>query len=480
MLSLKQRELKKMGTIDFIVFIVYFAALITIGILGVLKAKSSEKYMVADRNLGLFMLFGCLTAVFLGGSSTIGSSQLGYEVGLSGFWFVFALGVGITIFGLFLLDRIMDLKVITISELLYRLFGHRVRIIGAIVAAMYTLMICVTQVIAMGTVVSQIFHWSLFTSILVGGSIVFVYTILGGMWTLSITDVIQFLVMTIGMFLIMLPMSLYSVGGFSSLFENMPASHLSFFNIGFGEIANYFITYTLGVMVGQDIWQRFFTGKTKRISKTSGLLVGVYSALYSIVMVIIGMCAYVLFPHIQNTQNVFAHMAFETLPAGLLGIVFAALIAAIMSTASGTLLASATIISNDLLKPYVFKNLEDHQFLGLTRVTTLCLAVIAIVISIWVKEVLVAIDIAYAILTGGMFMPVVLGLFIKWLTPKAAFSAIIASVVFILLSIFIVGPQSTATIFYAIVINAIILIVVSYFDSKKGRYDRGKNGRQAT
>lgn len=118
---------------------------------------------------------------------------------------------------------------------------------------------------------------------------------------------------------------------------------------------NYFVTYTLGVMVGQDIWQRFFTGKTKRISKASGVLVGLYSALYSIVMVIVGMCAYVLFPNIQNTQNVFAHMAFEILPNGLLGIVFAALIAAIMSTASGTLLASATIISNDLLKPYVLK-----------------------------------------------------------------------------------------------------------------------------
>ncbi|MDT0893464.1 sodium:solute symporter [Staphylococcus pseudintermedius] len=456
-----------MKTIDFIVFIIYFAALISVGIIGVLKAKSSEKYMVADRNLGLWMLFGCLTAVFLGGSSTIGTSQLGYEIGLSGFWFVFSLGVGITIFGLFLLDRIMDLQVITISELLYRLFGHRVRVMGAVVTAMYTLMICVTQVIAMGAVVSQIFHWPMMTAILVGGSIVFVYTILGGMWTLSITDVIQFLVMTIGIFCIMLSMSLHSVGGLTTLIEQLPASHLSFFNIGVGEIVNYFVTYTLGVMVGQDIWQRFFTGKTKRISKASGVLVGLYSALYSIVMVIVGMCAYVLFPNIQNTQNVFAHMAFEILPNGLLGIVFAALIAAIMSTASGTLLASATIISNDLLKPYVFKNMEDHQFLGLTRLTTCILAVIAIVISIWVKEVLVAIDIAYAILTGGIFMPVVLGLFMKRITPQAAFYAIIASVIVIFIGIAITGPQSTATIFYAILVNAIILIIMSQFQRKK-------------
>lgn len=59
----------------------------------------------------------------------------------------------------------------------------------------------------------------------------------------------------------MLPMSLHSVGGLTTLIEQLPASHLSFFNIGVGEIVNYFVTYTLGVMVGQDIWQRFFTGR---------------------------------------------------------------------------------------------------------------------------------------------------------------------------------------------------------------------------
>ncbi|MDG0844410.1 sodium:solute symporter [Staphylococcus equorum] len=454
-----------MTNIDFIIFAVYFFVLMSIGVLGVMKAKSSKKYMLADSNLGVFMLFGCLTAVFLGGSSTIGSSQLGYEIGFSGFWFVFALGAGITIFGLLFLSRILNMEVITINELLYKLFGSKVRIIGAIVTAIYTLMISVTQVIAIGSLVSVIFHWDMETAILVGGSVVFIYTILGGMWTLSITDFIQFSVMTIGMFFIMLPVSVHSVGGFGELFSSLPSSHLSFTNIGINEIFNYFITYTLGVMVGQDIWQRFFTGKTKRVAKTSGVLVGIYSALYSIIMVIIGMCAYVLFPNIQNTQNVFTHMAFETLQPGLLGIVFAALAAAIMSTASGTLLASSTIISNDILKPFFFKNINDEKFLLLTRLTTLCLAIIAIVIAISIKEVLVAIDIAYAILTGAIFMPVILGLFITWITERAAFLAILVSIITVFLSLIIVGPSSNVTIIYAIALNTITLLGVSYYDN---------------
>src|SRR5699024_12742480 len=114
---------------------------------------------------------------------SIGSSQLGYEVGLSGFWFVFAMGIGITFFGLFFLNKILNMNVLTISELLYRLFGNRVRIIGAVITAMYTLMISVTQVIAIGALLSVIFHWDLKIAILVGGGVVFIYTILGGMWT---------------------------------------------------------------------------------------------------------------------------------------------------------------------------------------------------------------------------------------------------------------------------------------------------------
>ena len=72
-----------MGLLDVFVLTVYFAALMTVGIIGTKKAKTSEMYMVAGRNLGVFMFFGCLTAVFLGGSSTIGTAQLGYENGVS-------------------------------------------------------------------------------------------------------------------------------------------------------------------------------------------------------------------------------------------------------------------------------------------------------------------------------------------------------------------------------------------------------------
>ncbi|SDK95761.1 sodium:solute symporter family transporter [Lacicoccus qingdaonensis] len=453
-----------MELLDYLIFAVYFLLLISIGLLGMMRAKTSEQYMVADRNLGVWMLFGCLTAVFLGGSSTIGSSQLGYEMGLSGVWFVFSMGLGIALFGLLFLDRVMGYKLLTISELLGKLFGTNSKLIGAVVAAIYTLLISVTQIIAIGALLSGVFDWGLTSSILVGGAIVFGYTILGGMWTLSITDVFQFAIMTIGIFVIMLPQSLSDAGGFEGLRNNLPSTYFNFTEIGLREIMSYLLTYTLGMMVGQDIWQRYFTAKNRKVAKTAGVLVGVYSLLYSLAMVVIGMAALVVLPGIQNTQDVFTTMAFETISTGFLGVVFAAVAAAIMSTASGTLLASSTLISKDILKDHFFTKIDDAKFLLISRTTTFILAVLAIIISLWIEELLVAIDVAYAILAGSIFIPILFGLFSKKITSNAAFSAILLSAVTVLIGLWIEGLGSSNPIIYGIVVNIIVIVTVSYFD----------------
>lgn len=465
-----------MTWIDMLVIFIYFVVLVGVGVIGVRKAKTSDMYLLAGRNLGVFMLFGCLTAVFLGGSSTIGSSQLGYETGLAGVWFVFSMGLGISLFGLLLLRKVTGYKLTTISELLGRLFNVQSKLIGSIIAAIYTLMVSVTQVIAIGVLLSAMFDWNLTVSMLVGGGIVFFYTILGGMWSVTMTDIVQFSIMTVGIFLIMLPISLSKVGGFDGLVTQLPASHFDVFDIGIFEIFKYLITYTLGMMVGQDIWQRYFTAKSYKTAHTGGILVGIYSLLYSLAMVIIGMCAIIIIPNIASTQDVFTEMAFETLPPGLLGIVFAAVAAAIMSTASGTLLASSTLISQDILKDHFFKNISDKQFLLLSRTTTLVMGIIAVIISLWVQELLVAIDVAYAILAGSIFIPIVFGLFWKRTTSKAAFSAILVSALVVLGGLAIEGLSSTNPIIYGITVNIIVIIIVSFIDKNgQSKFNRQKN-----
>lgn len=461
-----------MTGLDLFIIIIYFLIIVSVGVIGSLRAKTSEDYILAGRNLGTLMLFGCLTAVFLGGSSTIGSAQLGYEMGFSGIWFVLSMGIGITFFGLFFLNRVMGYNVMTISELLGKLFNVESKLIGAIVAAIYALMISVTQVIAIGALLNGIFGWNLELSIIIGGGVVFLYTILGGMWSVSMTDIIQISIMTFGIFLIMLPNSLSAVGGFEGLTTQLPSSYFEFSALGSKEIIQYLLTYTLGMMVGQDIWQRYFTAKNLKVARTSGILVGIYSFLYSFAMVIIGMCALIVLPNISNTQDVFTSMAFATLPTGLLGIVFAAVAAAIMSTAAGTLLASSTLISKDILKDHFFQKANDKQFLVISRVTTLVIGIIAIIIALWIQELLVAIDIAYAILAGSIFIPILFGLFWKRATGKAAFYSILISALVVLGGLAIEGLSSSNPILYGIISSIIVMIVVSLADKSSNNKNK--------
>ena len=100
---------------------------------------------------------------------------------------------------------------------------------------------------------------------------------------------------------------------------------------------------------------------------------------------------------------------------------------ALMSTASGTLLASSTLISNDIIKRFFKKDVTDKQYLKLSRIVTTVIGILTIVCALWIQDVLVALDVAYAVLSGGIFAPVILGLFWKRATGKAAFYAIIAS-----------------------------------------------------
>ncbi|WP_047153924.1 sodium:solute symporter [Aneurinibacillus tyrosinisolvens] len=459
-----------MKTLDVIVILLYFAVLIAVGIIGSKRAKTSEDFALAGRNLGFFMYLGCLAAVILGGASTLGTARMGYEFGISGIWLVTMIGFGIMVLGVVFVKKISGLKVTTISELLGKRYNTETRLLSAAVAAIYTLMVSVTQVIGMGTIINALLGWDLTMSMLIGGGIVLFYTILGGMWSVTVTDIIQFIVMTIGIFFIMFPMSLSHAGGWEALTTKLPAAHFDFASIGGGQIFQYFLLYCLGMVVSQDIWQRVFTARTAKISRTGAVFAGLYSIAYAVAISIIGMCALVLLPGLENKQNVFANMAMSILPSGVLGLVLASVCSALMSTASGTLLASSTLLTNDIIKQYWLKDIGEKQTILLSRVTTLAVGVIAIIFAIWIQDVLVALDVAYAILSGAIFVPTVIGFFWKRATAKAGFYAIIVSTVVVVAGLAVEGISSTNPIMYGIASSIIVIIGVSYFANKGPAY----------
>ncbi|SFJ23907.1 sodium:solute symporter [Thermoflavimicrobium dichotomicum] len=459
-----------MNLLDTGIVLLYFAVLITVGIIGSKRAKTSEEYALAGRNLGLFMYLGCMAAVILGGASTIGTAKLGYQYGISGLWFVTMIGLGVVILGLFMIGPISKSKVTTISEFLGKKYNSQTRLISAAVSTIYTLMVAVTQVIGLGTIINAVLGWDLTVSMLVGGGIVLFYTILGGMWSVTMTDIIQFIIMTVGIFFVMLPLSVSKAGGWSTLVDQLPAKYWDLANLGWAQIFQYFLLYCLGLVVGQDIWQRIFTARTDKIARQGTVFAGIYSVAYAIAISLIGMSAIIILPKIGNPQNVFAELSLQILPPGMLGLVLASVCSALMSTASGTLLASSTLLTNDILKPFFWRDAGERKMVVISRLMTFLLGGLAIVFAVWIQDILVALDIAYAILSGAIFVPVILGFFWKRASVKAGLYSIVISTLVVVTGLAIEGITSTNPIMYGIAASLIVMVTLSYLLPNKKEF----------
>ena len=114
-------------------------------------------------------------------------------------------------------------------------------------------MIAVTSTIAIGTVFNVVLPLSPSVAILVAGGIVVAYSVAGGMWSITLTDFLQFLIMTVGIFFLLLPLTI-AAAGFSGMQEALPASYFDLTAIGWQTIFTYFLLFFFGLMIGQDIW----------------------------------------------------------------------------------------------------------------------------------------------------------------------------------------------------------------------------------
>jgi SSS family solute:Na+ symporter len=442
-----------------VVLILYFAVMIGAGYWGLRRALSADDYLVAGRRLGPFMYIGCLSAVVLGGASTIGGVALGYDYGISGMWLVFWIGMGVIALGVLMSSRLSRLGVYTVSEMLEHRFGAASRLISAIIIAAYALMIAVTSTIAIGTVFNVVLPLSSSVSILVAGGLVVAYSVAGGMWSITLTDIIQFCIMTVGIFFLLLPISIFAAGGLSGMREALPGSYFDLTAIGWQTIFTYFLLFFFGLMIGQDIWQRVFTARTPEIARWGSVAAGVYCLLYALAGALVGTAARVILPNLGSSDNAFARITTEALPVGITGLVLAAALAAVMSTASAGLLASSTILANDVYAGFIARG--DHNKVLVSRATTLLVGIVVLVISLIVSDVVGALTVAYDLLSGALFVPIVGALFWRRATTAGALASMGAGSVVVVIFMVLDGLFANTPIIWGMLASLVVFVVVS-------------------
>ena len=320
--------------------------------------------------------------------------------------------------------------------------------------AAYALMIAVTSTIASGATFSSLLDISTTAAIVIAGGVVVLYCVTGGMWSLTLTDIIQFAIMTVGIFGLLLPFAISEAGGWTAMWDALPASYASITGIGWNAIFTYFLLFFFGLMIGQDIWQRIFTGRDEKVIRRGTIFAGVYCIVYGIAGALIGSAAKVVVPRLDSPDEAFAAVAEAALPVGVTGIVLAAALAAIMSTASATLLAASTITATDLLR-------QTRDALTATRLATLVLGVAVVGVALVIDDVVAALTVAYDLLTGALFVPIVLGLLWSRGTSRAAVASMVVASVVVLVLLFARGLYSNAPIIWGLVSSLVVFVGVS-------------------
>lgn len=452
--------------LDFIVIAIYMAGMIGIGVWATKRSKSEEDFLVAGRRLGPTLYAGTMAAVVLGGASTVGAVGLGYQFGISGMWLVFSIGCGILLLSLAFAAKINRLEVYTVAQMFELRYGPGASLLTGIVMAAYTFMLSVTSTIAYGAIFAVLFDLTKVPAILLGGGVVITYSVLGGMWSITLTDFVQFVVKTVGIFVILLPVLFFKVGGWEGLHSALPETAFSITHIGGDTILAYFVIYFLGLVIGQDIWQRVFTARSEGVAKWAGFASGIYCIFYALAGALIGMCAKVLLPDIQVRDDVYPRIVSTALAPGLSGLVMAAALAAIMSTSSGALIATATVVKEDIVDKLkgsaAATPRQDHDEVRQSRFYILIFGLMVVAIACVLQDVVKALTIAYDILVGGLMVAIIGGFLWKRGTLKGALASIIAGTALTLGTMWYEGDVfANSPIFMGIGGSLLVYVVVS-------------------
>ncbi len=454
------------------IIILYFLAIIGIGLWSKRKSSGRDGFFVAGRQGTTFLITGSLLATAVGGSVTVGMAGLGFEQGLTGAWWLLVGSIGLLISGFFFARKVRRVALYTLPELIEKQYGSRVALVASILIVIAWTGVVAGQIVAAGRVLSilgmgtTIFWMIIFTAVFV------TYACLGGQLSIIRTDVFQAAILFAGIF-IALALVFSWVGGMEGLRVSLPPAYFSFplspeFN---GKmLVSLLILVGATYVVGPDMYTRLFCAREEKTAQRSALLAAFLFIPLAFAIALIGMGAKVLYPGI-SAEQAFPQVIAGVLSPGLSGLMLAALVAALMSSADTCLLSQSVILTEDIIKRFR-PSLDEKKTILLTRSSILALGLVALGLALALKSVISSLLFAYTIFTWGVVVPVVAGFYKSKLkvTPQGALAALVGGGV-----VGLVGKIPGLNIPFGddlgligFAISAILLFGVSFIVRKKG------------
>lgn len=429
---------KSMHTLDLLAMGCYFVVLIWIGVRVARRDHGkSESFLAADRNMNLWQTLSSTAATDLGGGFSIAMGGLGFTLGISGSWLIAISGLSVVLVSFLMVPKVKrwadQVRGLTTGDLFEERFDRRTGTLAAIVVGLSWFTFVGGQVIAGGKLLQATMAIELTVAIAIAGGIILAYTALGGLKAVIYTDVFQMVVLFIGVICIAVPIGLVQVGGWSAMVDHFGSSadtrHLVDWGaVGFKQALGWFFAIFPVWFISIAAMQRIVAARDERTARRSFLLTGVPIEwpLFAIGSTLIGMLARMILPDLTDAELATPMVIMELLPAGLTGIVIAAYIAAVMSTADSALIGPVAIFTNDIYRKFVNPDASDRQLVRVARSLTLILGVLGVGLAYLVPNVLDLVLYAYTFGAAGLFFPMLGLLFWKRTTALGAFSSMLA------------------------------------------------------
>jgi SSS family solute:Na+ symporter len=448
---------------------IYLAGMLGVGIwCSRTRIAGMTDFLLAGRRLGVWLGAGALAATHFGGGAVLGGAEYGYTHGVSGMWYGVSTGVGLLALGLFTARRFRALALYTVPDYLEGRYGGKaVRLLGAVLSLAALVGILAAQVNAAGRAFGILgVHAAVAPVIAV---VVFVtYTTLGGLWAASISDAFQLSIAAIGVTIaaVVVAARVEAAGGFEllSAAAGTGGGYLEPFGGGASFVLWLLVPTVMYTLIGQDFYQRLFATKSARAARMAALAGGFFLVAISVLPAVVGMGARVLSPEPMEAADALPWVLHRLMNPFLGGVILAAVLAAVMSTADSLLTSATSHVVKDIWLGWYRSGepVDERRLLVLSRFVTVAVGVAALVIGLILPGIVRTLIYSYTIYTAGILVPVLGGVVWKGATHAGALAAIAAGC-----AVALVGVTTGARVagvpteVYAALVSAVAFVAVS-------------------
>lgn len=420
---------------------IYLLVTILIGFWAARRVKTSNDYILAGQNLPAVVVGVTIFSTWFGSEMIMGVPGYFIKEGWKGL-IIDAGGslLCLSIISLFFVKPIYELKILTINDYFKIRYNKSIELTSSLILIFSYFSWVASQLLALAYIFQSLYGWEVFTGVLVAAGIIVLYTFVGGMWAVSLTDLIQAVVMILGLLYIFFLLNKESEGIVNVLSKQSP----EFRSIGpdsdFYSWTDYFYKWAvfgIGAIVSQEIYQRVLSAKSQVKAKNGVFIGGLMMATFGILPSLIGLLIVQIYPEllsVNDGQNLLPEMVNKYMSVPVQVIFFGALISAILSTSSGAILAPATVLAENIIKPNS-ANFSDKKLLHTTRLSVLIMAIVSCMYTLLNDSIHDLVVNSVTLITTCLTAPFVLGVYWKKSNVAGTWAGILAGAFFLLLGI---------------------------------------------